>query len=222
MEALPYIVITGCGSSGTKFAARAWQTVGVNVGHEKPGVQGVSSWYVAPGAGAAFLNARGVRLPPFGAIPWEGVEKRAIGRGIVCFHQVRQPIKVISTVQRYSTPSWQYIVRTLQRRGVAIKESDPLIHRCMLYWYHWNLMAEELAEYRYRVEDFAEEWRAVCARAGREDKIQMLPKIQGIPKTVNSRKRKYKPLEWGQLQDTDAELTEKIKKLGRRYGYQIR
>ena len=94
----------------------------------------------------------------------------------------------------------------------------------MLYWYHWNLLAERQAEWRYRVEDLAEPGTLgqICARAGRPDKKAMLPKIQGIPKTVNSRTRKYKPLTWAQLMDTDAALANKIKEKGREYGYQIR
>lgn len=221
--AKPFIVVTGCGSSGTKFAARAWRTAGVHVGHERGGAQGVSSWYVAPGLGARF-HLRGIGYPPFNAMAWEGIDRVSKDRGVICFHQTRQPIKAISTVQRYSRPSWLYIIKTLQREGIEIAMDTPKIRRCMLYWYWWNLLAEKRACYQYRIEDFTkpEIWEHICRLAGRPEKIEMLEKIKGIPKTVNSRKRKYKPMSWAQLYAEDTALTEKIKELGRTYGYNIR
>lgn len=217
----PYIVITGCGSSGTKFAGLAWRTAGVHVRHELLGEHGVSSWYIAPGEGFTWINRKGVRLPPFKAGTWEGVHDRGFAKGgIVLLHQTRHPLKVISTVQRYSRSSWNYIYGVFQRKGIKIRPDMPLLRKCMIYWYYWNSLVPDAA-LRYQVENFSKSWSTICRAVGREDRIGKLAKIQALPKTVNSKKRKYTPRTWEELEEVDAPLTKQIRELGRSYGYKV-
>jgi len=215
----PYIVVTGCGSSGTKFAATAFQHIGLNVQHErKGGTDGLSSWYVGAGPEGIFKpreTGLKYRLPPFGAATWRSFPDRC-----VILHQTRNPLKVISTVQRYSKPSWQFIYRCLPD---FISPEQPVILRCMNYWYWWNLLVEEHAapDYRYRVEDFLVEWPKICELIERPELKGRQLAIQQVPKTVNTRKSRYKPLSWKQLSKQDAGLTKKIRELGREYGYNV-
>ena len=84
----PTIIITGCGRSGTKYAATLIsQATGRPFGHEAPQEDGTAAWQLAP-------------LP---RIPHT-----------TYLHQVRHPLGTISSMQTASTQAWKYIEKFIK------------------------------------------------------------------------------------------------------------
>ena len=104
--------------------------------------------------------------------------------GVFC-HQVRNPLDTIASCTTLAGESWQFISK-------YIPIGDSLIHSCMIYWYYWNLLAEEKASHTYQLETFE-------------------------PSNVNS--RDHITLTWEDLKEIDSELTDKIIDLAKSYGY---
>jgi hypothetical protein len=63
-------------------------------------------------------------------------------KGFKIFHQVRHPLKVIGSACTFPMPEWEYVSRLIP--GI---QDDPAPLRTMRYWYHWNILAEEKAEW---------------------------------------------------------------------------
>jgi hypothetical protein len=127
------LLITGCARSGTGYISKLMTRCGLDIGHEAWGKDGCSSWVMAVDD----------ENPPWGESS-HNVQFDHV------FHQVRHPLKVISSV--YSTEpetSWNYISKHIPE----IKREDSHLVKCAKYWYYWNLKAQEKAEFTYRVED---------------------------------------------------------------------
>lgn len=215
MSDKPFFLITGTGSSGTRYAATVLRGAGLNVRHEVyGGVDGLSSWYV--GVPKAIYRPDDVLpkyfLPPRGAMTWEDFPK---DRKIIVLHQTRCPLKAISTIQRFGSTPWSLIYLAL---GEKVSKDDPLLLRCMKYWYYWNLEVEKIAQYQYCVENMEQEWNTICELIERPELRDKMPDVR---KNVNSKPRKYTPRTWADLEAQDAELCAKIKEQGRKYGYKI-
>src|SRR5271169_6495414 len=87
------LLITGCARSGTGYISLFLQKCGMEIGHENTKNDGVASWIMC-------TNAKHV--------PW-GVDSRRRIKFAHIFHQVRHPLKVISSCQTEGEPSWKYI-----------------------------------------------------------------------------------------------------------------
>jgi hypothetical protein len=157
------VLITGCGRSGTKFTALLLQGLGLDVGHEQLGADGVSSWCMAVDSVDA---------------PW-GVGRRGLQFNPI-FHQVRHPLKVISSLTTFTPPSWEFIAR-----HVNCPADDPIVIRAAKYWYHWNRQTEHVAQWRYRIETLPGIFDEFCERLGVEPRRDVL---RATSKMVNSRK----------------------------------
>jgi len=218
MDDKPYFLITGCGSSGTRYTATVFNQLGLNVPHERQGGRdGVSCWYAGIPDAVFTPQQAGLRysLPPFKAHTWKNMPE---GREVKVLHQVRNPLKVISTVQRYSKSSWQFIYRAL---NWEIEPDMPLTLRCMKYWYLWNLEVEKIADFRYQVEQFEEAWPTICALIERPRLKRYLGSVKRVSKAVNSKTHRYKPFTWMDLKAQDGQLTNAIMHLGKEYGYDL-
>jgi hypothetical protein len=218
MDDKPYFLITGCGSSGTRYVAKVFRTLGLSVEHERKGGQdGLSSWYC--GIPKAIFTPREAHLkyslPPYKAATWKTFPE---GREVVVLHQTRHPLKVISTVQRYSKGSWQFIYRALDWR---IDPEEPLLLRCMKYWLYWNEAVEQVAQYRYQIEEFEQAWPTICDMIRRPRLNRYFDKVKKVSTRTNSRTSKYEPRTWEDLKKEDLRLTEQIIIKGKEYGYAI-
>jgi hypothetical protein len=202
------LLITGCARSGTCYMARVLQQAGLDIQHEQIGKDGVSSWFMTVRADST---------------PW-GPGRNGIAFSHI-FHQVRHPLKVISSV--YTTEgvkSWGYSMPFIPQ----ILPEDSYIVRSAKYWYYWNLMAAKEAEWTYRVEDLANVWEEFEKRLGRKLDIKALTTI---PTDANSRLFKppsrgnnklEKDFTWEDLKmNLDEELYLNIRNLAKQYGYSV-
>jgi len=82
-----YLLITGCGRSGTCYISNIIQTLGLDIKHENAGRNGRVDWHYAS------------KL------------KEVYKKYDMVFHQVRHPLEVISSMQ--TTNSWKYIKITI-------------------------------------------------------------------------------------------------------------
>ncbi len=190
-----FLLITGCARSGTGYISHVLQKNGLDIGHESMGRDGISSWVMA------IMTDE----PAWGPIPSE-VQFEHI------FHQVRDPLKVISSVY-ISEPqiSWDYIIKNIPE----INLEDSKAEKTAKYWYYWNLRADERAEWTYRVEALDEVWEEMEARLGLSlDRSSM----NQVPKNYNT--RESHPFTWASLREAlTPDTYMKVRTLAQFYGY---
>lgn len=134
------IIITGCPRSGTGYASKLFQYNGYDVGHERLGADGISSWEIASG------DANSI----FGPSYTELVNKLG---SFEMYHQVRNPIECISSMTSISEKSFEYIKKYI----LHYTTSSP-IEVLMAFWIEWNTLAEKLSVKTYRLEDILKEF----------------------------------------------------------------
>lgn len=202
------LLITGCARSGTAYVSQVLNACKLNVGHETDGAYGISSWVMAI---------------PADQTPWGPARNNYSFRHV--FHQVRDPLKTISSVfTTEGTKSWAFITMHIPQISLA----DLHIIRAAKYWYYWNLQAEAAAEWTYRLEDLDNLREEFERRLGVQLDSQ---KWGSIAKNANPRHLKPpragyiqtdKPTEftWDDLErELPLELFHKIQLLAQKYGY---
>lgn len=125
------ILITGCPRSGTGYAAKCAQSIGLDLGHESMGLSGTVDWH-----------------------------KATLTHGYqIVIHLVRSPLPCISSIaETISKKSWDYIYKKVQvdfereLRETCKPEDSPLV-RAMKLWIDWNAICKEKAHYTIKVED---------------------------------------------------------------------
>jgi hypothetical protein len=183
-----YLIFCGTARSGTTYISEVCQALGLDVQHERYGEDGIAAFQLAP-----FLYL---------------FDKATI------FHQVREPLACITSIQTANTKTWNNIYNHL-----PMLDRDDLVHRCMQYYYYWNRLIEQWIWHRHRVETLTlESWVAICTVSGHDPIKTSLPDIS---QTTNTRadNKLYKPLTWTMLHDIDHELCDRIQEMGRDYGY---
>ena len=89
----------------------------------------------------------------------------------------------------------------------------------MKYWYYWNQLAEKRAAFSYQVEEI-ERALPELIRIGGFDESRFDSAVIGEIRT-DLNQRNHPSLTWGCLQSENPELTEGIRRLATRYGYQL-
>lgn len=120
--------------------------------------------------------------------------------GVLVLHQFRDPLATISSMQVISDNSWSYLIEE-----TSAEESQDVVERGMRVYLDWNRLAEERADYSYRVEDIDNEWETLSGLAG----VPGVP-LPDVDREKNSRKQKYIPLLWSDLGERDIELSLEI------------
>ncbi len=156
------VLVTGCGRSGTRYLSFVLRRLGLDVGHERIGRDGVISWALAVDDAAP---------------PW-GPRGRDLSFDVV-LHQVREPLRVMNSTVTFREESWRFIARHVPYRAGA-----PLPLRAAAYWYHWNVAAERHASLTYRIEDLPRALPEIC----RLLEVACDPSVlQRVPTDVNTR-----------------------------------
>jgi hypothetical protein len=192
-----FLLVTGCARSGTVYITKVMQQCGIDIHHEYIGKHGVCSWLMAVDDETAPYG------PGSAGIRFQHV-----------LHQVRDPIKTISSV--YTTEndkSWKYVIKHIPQ----IQWSDPHIVKCAKYWYYWNLKAAQKADYSYCIENIEKEWSNIEEMLGLKlDKTA----LDRVPKNANTRGDYRRKITWNTLKlELDPVLYLKIRKLAEFYGY---
>lgn len=224
---LKNILITGCGRSGTRYVSYLIDQLGLDVGHERMGRDGIASWYMAVASDRS----------PFGPASADYLFK-------IILHQVRHPLAVIPSTLSFKGRSWDYICENL-----GLDPHQEPLRLGLAYWYSWNLRAGELADWRYRIEDIADIFSEFCHRLG----VPPDPKaLDAVTPDVNTRRYgrvyhlvqetcirtrwlgkagkmmyqleqgsagKASKLSWSDLWRLDPVMTRRARELARSYGY---
>lgn len=193
------VLVTGCARSATTYISKVLELNGLQVVHEGLAKDGCASWTMAVDASST---------------PWgpgsRGLEFEHI------FHQVRNPLDNISSV--YTTEperSWEFIYEHIPE----ISHKDSHLVRCVKYWIYWNLKAESLAEWTYRIEDLEEELPVMSKKLG----VHLDPmSLKFISKITNHRGPYVKKFTWKDLkEELPRHLLEELYATCLHYGYPI-
>jgi hypothetical protein len=192
------LLVTGCGRSGTTYMAKFLEKSGYDIHHESAGTEGCVSWPM-------IVNYYS---------PWTQPNEDSFDH---IFHQVRHPLDVITSwyenLKNLDRGEWNFIRKHLSQ----IDRSDSLIVHCAKYWYYWNLLAEEHAEWRYRIEDFESILPEFAIRSGLRLNAAILAEV---PKNYNSWKNISYKISWQQLKaELPQSLYDNIINMSIRYGY---
>lgn len=186
------ILVTGCPRSGTRFASRMFREVfGMMVGHETELGHGTSDWrYVDPRYKKDHFK--------------------------IIFHQVRYPLDVIGSLHTITPQS----MRLMEKNIVPLKGTDPLLLKCMKYYYHWVTEAERMADYSYQVENVED--KEIINKIA--DLVEVKPDMSAfsrLSKFENSRRDhpKYKEIIWDDLEEVDKKLYNSILEISQKYNY---
>lgn len=202
-EDIKDLLITGCGRSGTTFTADYLKACGFDISHESAqGTQGCVSWPMA----VKYYS-------PFTPYPVNTCFRHV-------FHQVKDPLDVISSfytnLPNLNLQEWHFI-RTFIPEILFFHDS-ALTH-CAKYWYYWNLKAEQISEWRYRIEDIHLILDEFETRSG----FHLDPEIlDSLPKTINHWKLIDRKITWNDLRMAlSPEFFQNLQEMAQRYGYPI-
>ncbi|GJL83888.1 MAG: hypothetical protein DHS20C01_35220 [marine bacterium B5-7] len=190
------LLITGSSRSGTHFISRLLNEAGIDIYTEAMGDDGIVSWCLT----ADTPN-----------VPW-GPAKTFYSFDQI-WHQVRHPLSAIAATQILDIHTWDFIYEQIPE----IDPDEPLILQCAKYWYYWNCKAEEIAGFRYRIEDLQSAWSEITTRLGLSVDDDFLAHIDTWG---NAHKHKYDPVTWDELERLDRPLTDKIRNKAIAYGYE--
>lgn len=191
------VLITGTGRSGTHYTARLLQTLGLDVPHEQIGEHGTASW----------KHIRSGVFEVIGKNRTQHIDSHGFDQII---HQVRHPLKVIASMQTFSLSSWSYMAKFID----IDTEASPLM-RGMQAWLRWNEMIEHEADWRFQIEQINNAFPRICEAFNIEP--AEIPHLS--EKQRDSRKNRYKPLSWANLENIDQGLTKLIMEKTSVYGY---
>lgn len=187
------LLITGCGRSGTGYAAKALQAIGLEVGHEEELANGISDWR---------------------AVGWP---QSKLGEYDLVLHQVRHPLGTIASWHVVTRDAWRgahdVFPYSLAREG-------SLLYRCMDFWVVWNSLAEGLCDATYQVERFGEVMPDLL-EAHVDLQLDWV-NLGVVPLDYNTRKsqREHRGiLTWDDLHTEDERMACKVLGMAQRYGY---
>ena len=196
-----FLLITGCGRSGTTYISEALQQAGLDIGHEFLRKDGCASW---------LMNVQSDHAP-YGRKSTENIRYQHI------FHQVRHPLDVISsTYWTITQKSFAFFSEYIPEIDI---QNDSRLIKSAKYWYYWNLMAEQKAEWTYKIENIDLVWDEMATRLGIPLKRDPLTTVS---RTTNHRKAKEAKFTWSDLaEQLPVDLFCAIQEMTLRYGYTI-
>jgi hypothetical protein len=213
------LLITGCGRSGTLYAAEVWRSLGLDIRHERPipphgcmGRDGAASWFMTVDD----------PNPPFGP-GTKGYKFDFV------LHVVRYPLKVIASVAQFilqkGSPSPEYIERHAPETRLTFAErtlepKQQFILRAARYWYHWNLLAQTRADETVQVEQLVPALPWLCDTL---DVVYQPGHADKISKNTNARWQYVSEdpwmVEWADIEMLDPALCKRIRSLAAAYDY---
>lgn len=216
MQTKKLIVFTGCGHSGTSYIGTLMQQAGLDIGLETVGQDGIVAWQVA---GQEDFIPR----PSVPKHRYNLYVKKILNEAAIVFHQTRDPIKVFASLvvsYRVKPSSWNYIAKRVP--VIKLGETDSeVLKMAVQYWYYWNLKAEQVGNYRYRVEDIDKEFGVLGEKMKRKLDFSAL---KSVPRNVNSTKKNmgiHKNFTWKEVEQVlSSSFYSEVVELAQKYGYE--
>ena len=176
------ILITGCGRSGTGYMAKLFQAAGLDVGHEKEGLQGTSDWH---------------------AIGWPIAKLMQYDHII---HVWRDPLLCMRSLPDIKDHSWKYISNHIP----VIAEEESTTIRAMYYWAIWNMWSYQLVQryprsFSVNVTEAGESAPLVWLLQQYGDGIKGA--FETVSQSYNTRGPYDQEVTWKQLREVHKELT---------------
>ena len=181
------LLIVATGRSGTHHFSSVAQSLGLEVGHEELGDDGISSWC---------LVAETDDVPYGPGLLELDTDEYVIG------HQLRNPVKTIPSLTTMNKASWRFISEDAEGR-IPRKwwDRSPIEVKAMWHWLDWNQRAEKMAELHWTLEqapkigpelaealsqpelaeDWAEEWREF--KSPKNDARSRRPTLRSLTRT---------------------------------------
>ena len=185
------IVIIGCARSGMEDATELIKSLGYDFRNEDEQAEnGFSSWFHV-------------------------VEKKKENE--LFFHQVKNPIKVISTLNTISPKSWEFI-----KEHIKMDENYSPLQMAMKYWIEWNKKAEKKSLFTFQSEQLPTAIKNMFEVAEFEE-----PKMFDINMAFYGRAKnqgvesasEFKEINADDLKNADEKLYKEVIKLSQKYGY---
>lgn len=187
--------VIACPRSGTRYTTRLFLAAGKVVGHERDGVDGTVSCFMA--------------VDDF--YYWAHVGPRLSEADYpTTLHQVRHPLKAIAAMTRMDKPAfwhWQSV-----HTGITLDEPSPLPQA--RFWLAWNRLCREQADYSYRIEAIEDEWPRLSELVKCST---VFPSVGRHGVTSGARRE----VTWDELKSHDPLLAEEIREEAGRYGYEV-
>lgn len=193
------LYVIGCGRSGTMYMTSLLKQLDINVGHEKEESDGEVGWRAL------------IRIFEQEINPAENV----------VLHQVRNPLETIASLRTHTNEMLDFVAQYFPAQS-RLGTAEGRLHRCMEYWYYWNVLSEEHARWTYRIEAIDEDWQRFCAEIGL---VEPHPARPTIDPSLNTRriadyaKHQQEVVTWDRLDEIDTALCAQLKALASRYGY---
>lgn len=206
----PFIVITGCPRSGTRYISCVLQYLGKDVRHEYLGTNGVASAGIAAAASRKLFMGH---TRAFSAYTPKQVARAAT----VLLHQVRHPLDFLASAAQNLDGFWDDVGKIIPHG-----QKDPPLLRAAKYWYHWNVLAEKLCQWTYRVEALSNLFDEFCRRTGaRHDRsvFGTIPTNVGADMGVWYKLKRVR-VTWNNISALDRILCRKIRAKATEYGYE--
>ncbi len=215
------LLIVGCGRSGTLYSAEVFRALGLDILHERDqvsgrtaeGKDGFASWFLTVNDPA----------PPYGP-------DRIGCEFEMSIHLVRHPLKVIASFAQFilqtGVKSAEFVERYVPDLRAGLDSSElslqqKLVLQASRYWFHWNLMSEQVGRETIRLEKMREELPRLCDRLNLSYSPAALETVS--PRT-NERTLFIKDtpwiVEWKDIAEMDPNLYHNIRQLASRYGYE--
>ena len=202
-----FLLIQGTGRSGTKFSSNLFKKIGLDIGHEKVGEHGTSTH---------FFHSDSDWYPYF---PWmKGCAH--VGERLSDYyfehssHIVRNPLITIPSIQDiFGGIDFEFLEdNDMLEQGIKTKRL-----LCMHVYYNINKKLEDQTDYVFQLEKYRESWPVLQTILGLED----VPMPELPPANKGTGYRKSEATTWDELSSLDPILTKNLKKMSRRYGYEV-
>lgn len=199
------LLILGTGRSGTSMLSKMFQMAGYDLRHEKVGAFGTCS---------LFFNVDSEWYPRF---PWteesaHAGERRSDFKFKHIFHVVRNPLNTIPSMTGIF-PQLNY--EFFADNGIIEHGLKPALRKCAHVYYGLNSLADQQAEWRFRIEDMNQSlWDKMMARLN-------LPKCEMpiAPRGRSSGFRRRPPTTWRELKKLAPEIYDELRLMAAVYGY---
>jgi hypothetical protein len=185
------LLVTGSPRSGTGYASAAFTAQGVPIGHEQLHTRGISAWQWAVYADE---------------YPWMTDLKRDCTI-TTTLHQVRNPLQVIASLGVLKAKDWGWIEDIIGDLPL-----EDLEGRCV-FWLDWTHRCDQIADYRYRVEDFEQGWPELHKRTGGIKEWQ----AGHVSRRTNT--RPHMDISWDDIARCDC--GGRVIRRAREYGYEV-